>query len=52
MGMWMRYECKENIVDDNFMTPWRSIIEQLQETIIEIGTELRYIYVKKLFSKV
>lgn len=49
MGIWMRYECKEDIVNDNFVTSWRSVIEQLQETIINIGTELRYLYVNKLF---
>lgn len=46
----MKYECKEdNFVDDNFITSWHSVIEQLQENIIEIGTELRYLYVNKLF---
>lgn len=49
MGIWTRHEYKKDIVDDNFVTSWHSIIEQLQETIIEIGTELRYLYVNKLF---
>jgi len=49
MGIWMKYECKEdNFVDDNFVKSWHSIIEQLQESIIEIGTELRYLYINKL----
>lgn len=46
MGIWMKYEYKEdNFVDDNFVTSWHSVIEQLQKRIIEIGTELRYLYV-------
>ncbi|XP_072759514.1 uncharacterized protein [Anoplolepis gracilipes] len=44
MGIWMRRDCKEDIVDDSFVTAWHSIIEQLQEIIIEIGTELRPCY--------
>ncbi|XP_070155147.1 uncharacterized protein [Polyergus mexicanus] len=44
MGIWTRHEYKKDIVDDNFVTAWHSIIEQLQETIIEIGTELRPCY--------
>lgn len=49
MGIWTKDEYKKDIVDDNIVTSWHSIIEQLQETIIEIGTELRYLYVNKLF---
>ncbi|KAL6445607.1 hypothetical protein ACFW04_000853 [Cataglyphis niger] len=44
MGIWTKDEYKKDIVDDNFVTSWHSIIEQLQETIIEIGTELRPCY--------
>lgn len=49
MGIWMKYECKEDNSVDNFVKSWHSIIEQLQESIIEIGTELRYLYINKLF---
>lgn len=47
MGIWTKDEYKKDIVDDNFITSWHSIIEQLQETIVEIGTELRYLHVLK-----
>jgi len=42
MGTWIGHvECKEDIVDDSPVALWRSVIERLQETIIDIATELR-----------
>lgn len=51
MGIWMSHEYKEDIVDNNFVTSWHSVIEQLHETIIEIGRELRYLYFNKNCTK-
>ncbi|XP_025075452.1 uncharacterized protein LOC112552978 [Pogonomyrmex barbatus] len=44
MGTWIGYLCKEDIVNDNPITLWRSIVERIQETIIDTGTELRPCY--------
>lgn len=44
MGTWIEHECND-IVDDNSVATWRLAIKRLQETIIDIGTKLRY-YVK------
>lgn len=41
MGTWIGHECKEDIIDDSPVTLWRSVIEQLRETIIDMRTELR-----------
>lgn len=46
MGTWIGHECKEDIIDNSpvssiIVTLWRSVIEQLREIIIDIGTELR-----------
>jgi len=41
MGTWIEHECKV-VVDDNPVAAWRLTIKRLQETIIDIGTKLRY----------
>lgn len=41
MGTWIGHDCKEDIIDDSPVTLWRSVIEQLRETIIDMRTELR-----------
>ncbi|TFX37665.1 hypothetical protein DEO06_27200 [Escherichia coli] len=51
MGIWMSHKYKEDNVYNNFVTLWHSAIEQLHETIIEIGTELRYLYLNKNCAK-
>ncbi|XP_018366813.1 PREDICTED: uncharacterized protein LOC108763563 isoform X2 [Trachymyrmex cornetzi] len=41
---WFGHERKEDIVDNSPVALWRSIIERLQETIIDMRTELQPCY--------
>lgn len=41
MKTWIAYECKEATVENDPVTLWRTVIERLRETIIDMGTELR-----------
>lgn len=38
---WFGHEHKEDIVDNSPVALWRSVIERLQETIIDMRTELQ-----------
>ncbi|XP_071573124.1 uncharacterized protein [Temnothorax nylanderi] len=45
MGTWIGHECiKEDIVEDDPVALWRSVVARLRETIIDMGTELRPCY--------
>lgn len=46
IGTWMGQECKDNVVNDVpvLVESWRSAIEQLKETILDVGPKLRYCY--------
>lgn len=41
MRTWIGYECKEDMVENGPMALWHTVIERLQKTIIDMGTELR-----------
>ncbi|XP_020300427.1 uncharacterized protein LOC109864036 [Pseudomyrmex gracilis] len=46
IGTWMGQECKDNVVNDVpvLVESWRSAIEQLKETILDVGPKLRSYY--------
>ncbi|KAL0129744.1 hypothetical protein PUN28_001774 [Cardiocondyla obscurior] len=44
MGTWIGHECKGDIVEDGLIVLWHTIIERLQETIIDMKAELQPCY--------